>query len=382
MRGFQRLAVIGWCLLTPAAAYAQASIAGTVRDASGAVLPGVTVEASSPALIEKVRSVVTDGDRSVQDHRSAARARYSVTFTLTGFNTIKRDGIELAGSFAATVNADLMVGSVAETITVSGEAPTVDSRTRSAATSIPAAVVGALPTGAVSTPWRCSSPGRRGPSAAALQDVGGTRNDADYDFSIHGSRAVRPAPHGQRAHRAKLPLVGLGQQLRARHGDRSGSRRSTTRRGRPTRSAAAWASTSSRRKAATGSWGRSSSRARTARFRGTTTRDELKAAGFELAKRAATRLRHQPVGRRADLSRQSCGSSDRCAGRKAAFYHGGRLCQREWRRSDEVELRPGPLEARAEPVDGEPQRECASDLAGDAAEQDRLFGRSAEPALD
>ena len=60
MRGFQRLAVIGWCLLTPAAAYAQASIAGTVRDASGGVLPGVTVEASSPVLIEKVRSAVTD----------------------------------------------------------------------------------------------------------------------------------------------------------------------------------------------------------------------------------------------------------------------------------------------------------------------------------
>jgi len=60
MRGFQRLAVIGWCLLAPAAAYAQASIAGTVKDASGAVLPGVTVEASSPVLIEKARSATTD----------------------------------------------------------------------------------------------------------------------------------------------------------------------------------------------------------------------------------------------------------------------------------------------------------------------------------
>ena len=98
------------CLvLVPAAASAQASIAGVVKDASGAVLPGVTVEAASPALIEKVRSVVTDGtgQYKIVDLRPGT---YSVTFTLPGFNTFKRDGIELAGTFTATVNADMRVG--------------------------------------------------------------------------------------------------------------------------------------------------------------------------------------------------------------------------------------------------------------------------------
>src|SRR5919197_4231702 len=91
------------CLLFPATAFAQASITGVVRDASGGVLPGVTVEAASPALIEKVRSVVTDGNGQyrIVDLRPGT---YSVKFTLTGFSTVKREGIELAGTFVATIN--------------------------------------------------------------------------------------------------------------------------------------------------------------------------------------------------------------------------------------------------------------------------------------
>src|SRR3954466_10933689 len=112
-------------VVIPTIAHAQASIVGTVKDASGAVLPGVTVEASSPALIEKTRSVVTGGtgQYSIENLRPGT---YTVTFTLTGFATAKREGIELTGSFIASVNADLKVGGVAETIIVSGEAPTVD----------------------------------------------------------------------------------------------------------------------------------------------------------------------------------------------------------------------------------------------------------------
>jgi hypothetical protein len=114
-------------LAIPRALFAQAtaSIVGTAKDASGAVLPGVTVEASSPALIEKSRTVVTSGtgQYSIDGLRAGT---YTVTFTLTGFSVVKREGIELAGSFVATVNADMKVGGVAETITVSGEAPTVD----------------------------------------------------------------------------------------------------------------------------------------------------------------------------------------------------------------------------------------------------------------
>ncbi|HTI42080.1 MAG TPA: carboxypeptidase-like regulatory domain-containing protein [Vicinamibacterales bacterium] len=109
----------------PAAAFAQASIVGLVKDASGAVLPGVTVEAASPVLIEKVRSVVTDGTGHYRIE-SLRPGTYTVTFTLPGFSTVKREGIELAGTFVATVNTDLRVGSIAETITVSGETPVVD----------------------------------------------------------------------------------------------------------------------------------------------------------------------------------------------------------------------------------------------------------------
>src|SRR5262245_53480033 len=111
--------------IVPATAYAQGSIAGTVKDTSGAVLPGVTVEAASPALIEKTRSVVTDGSGqyNIVDLRPGT---YTVTFTLPGFSVVKREGVELAGGFTATVNADLRVGTLEETVTVTGESPVVD----------------------------------------------------------------------------------------------------------------------------------------------------------------------------------------------------------------------------------------------------------------
>src|SRR5215468_6657067 len=114
------------CLvLLPTLAFAQASITGVVKDTSGAVLPGVTVEVASPALIEKTRSAVSDGSGQyrIVDLRPGS---YSVSFTLTGFSTVKREGIELTGSFVATVNADMKVGAVEETITVSGATPIVD----------------------------------------------------------------------------------------------------------------------------------------------------------------------------------------------------------------------------------------------------------------
>src|SRR5262245_20631467 len=107
-------------LLVPAAAAAQGSITGVVRDSSGAVLPGVTVEAASAALIEKVRTVITDGSGQyrVVDLRPGT---YTITFTLAGFNTFRREGVELSGSFTATVNAELRVGAVEETVTVTAQ---------------------------------------------------------------------------------------------------------------------------------------------------------------------------------------------------------------------------------------------------------------------
>src|SRR5687768_13031273 len=127
MRLFIRLTLIalGSIAVTPALTYAQASITGIIKDSSGAVLPGVTVEAASPALIEKVRTAVTSGSGQYRIE-NLRPGTYSVTFTLPGFNTAKRDGIELTGTFTATVNADLRVGSLEETITVTGETPVVD----------------------------------------------------------------------------------------------------------------------------------------------------------------------------------------------------------------------------------------------------------------
>ncbi len=112
-------------VLVPALAAAQSSITGVVRDTSGAVLPGVTVEAASDALIEKVRSAVTDGTGQyrILELRPGI---YTVTFSLTGFSTIKREGLELPADFVSTVNADMRVGTLEETVTVTGESPIVD----------------------------------------------------------------------------------------------------------------------------------------------------------------------------------------------------------------------------------------------------------------
>jgi Carboxypeptidase regulatory-like domain len=138
------LVVLSFVLGLPLSAYAQASIAGVVKDASGAVLPGVTVEATSPVLIEKTRTTVTDqsGQYRIVDLRAGT---YSITFTLTGFSTVKREGIELTGAFTAVVNADLKVGALAETITVTGETPIVDTQSVRRQTTIGNDLITAIP---------------------------------------------------------------------------------------------------------------------------------------------------------------------------------------------------------------------------------------------
>ena len=117
--------VLSFLLFLPAVAFAQGAIAGQVKDASGGVLPGVTVEAASPVLIEKTRTVVSDGSGNyrVENLRPGS---YTVTFTLTGFSTVKREGVDVSGSATTSADASLKVGAVAETITVTGETPLVD----------------------------------------------------------------------------------------------------------------------------------------------------------------------------------------------------------------------------------------------------------------
>ena len=133
-------------MVWPATADAQSAITGVVRDTSGAVLPGVTVEAASDALIERGRSVVSDGQGvyRIVDLRPGV---YSVTFTLTGFNTFKREGIDLPSEFTATVNAEMRLGTVEETITVTGESPVVDTTTAVHTQVLDRDAIDAIPTG-------------------------------------------------------------------------------------------------------------------------------------------------------------------------------------------------------------------------------------------
>ena len=176
------LFVIASLMLVPAGAYAQASIAGVVKDTSGAVLPGVTVEAASPALIERVRSVVTDGSGQfkVVDLRPGT---YSVTFALPGFSTLKREGIELQGSFTATVNADLRVGAVAETVTVTGDAPIVDVQSVTQQRVLAKDVLDSIPAGRNHANFAMLIPGMTG-----AVDYGGTNNLNLSTLTVHGGR--------------------------------------------------------------------------------------------------------------------------------------------------------------------------------------------------
>jgi hypothetical protein len=136
---------LGLMLLLPNVAHAQATIAGVAKDTSGAVLPGVTVEAASPVLIEKVRTAVTD-ERGLFRIVSLPPGTYSVTFALPGFNQFKRDGVELSGSFTAQIDAALTVGGVAETVIVSGSTPVVDVQSVRRQTSISNEVLTSIPT--------------------------------------------------------------------------------------------------------------------------------------------------------------------------------------------------------------------------------------------
>src|SRR5689334_19484063 len=117
--------VVSMSAVLPVAAFAQASIAGTVKDASGAILPGVTVEAASDVLIERARTTVTNGSGQYQII-DLPGGTYAVTFSLPSFQTMKRDNVALIGSFTATIDAELSPGNIAEVVTVTANAPIVD----------------------------------------------------------------------------------------------------------------------------------------------------------------------------------------------------------------------------------------------------------------
>jgi hypothetical protein len=176
------------CLaMSQAAAFAQSgSIAGVVRDTSGGVMPGVTVEAASPALIEKTRTAVTDSDGQYKiiDLRPGT---YTVTFTLAGFSTVRREGIQLTADFTAQINAELRVGGIEETITVSGQSPLIDTQSVTQKRSLTSDMIDQLPTGRSFQSLSVLVPGVN--TSLTSQDVGGTGGERYQTLSVHGSRS-------------------------------------------------------------------------------------------------------------------------------------------------------------------------------------------------
>ncbi|HEY1306139.1 MAG TPA: carboxypeptidase regulatory-like domain-containing protein [Vicinamibacterales bacterium] len=187
MRAAFRCAVLAvWTVFLPSAVLAQASITGTVKDTSGAVLPGVTVDVTSPVLIEKTRTSVTDasGRYQIVDLRPGS---YVVTFSLAGFNTVKRDGVTLSGSTVANVDGEMRVGSLQETITVTGETPVVDIRSTTQQRVLNSEVIDALPSARNYFGLARMMPNTTGGG----NDVGGSMvQDVGQSVTVHGSRTV------------------------------------------------------------------------------------------------------------------------------------------------------------------------------------------------
>src|SRR6267142_5584148 len=168
------LLAISVLLAAPVAGHAQGlgTIAGVVKDASGAVLPGVAVEVASPALIEKSRSAVSNesGQYTIV---SLPPGTYSVTFTLPGFSTTRREGIEMLANFTAQVNGDMKVGGVTETIEVTAESPLVDVQSSAVARAVTKDIIKDIPTGGTMYQLAAMMVGVTIGGGAAVVDVGG-----------------------------------------------------------------------------------------------------------------------------------------------------------------------------------------------------------------
>jgi hypothetical protein len=192
-------------LLASAASAQSSGIAGAVRDGSAAVMPGVTVEATSPALIEKVRTVITDGEGRyiLADLRPGT---YSVTFTLPGFKTVKREGVVLTAGFTATVNVELEVGALEETITVTGATPLVDTQNVQQQKVVSNELLASLPSGSRALSNLITlTPGMTGTA-----DVGGSsglyRSNAPRVNAYHGKAGVKVVYDGMNT----LAPIGVG----------------------------------------------------------------------------------------------------------------------------------------------------------------------------
>jgi hypothetical protein len=175
------LALVALLPRSSAAQTTASTIAGVVKDTSGAALAGVTVEAESPALIEKVRAVVTDGEGQYKiiDLRPGD---YTIKFTLQGFNTYKRDGVEVPPRTTVTVSGTMSVGNMEETVTVSGAAPMVDVQANRDVKVLSEEVLEALPTVRSPTAYTPLVPGVNGGLGTVARDSG--------NLTIHGSNSL------------------------------------------------------------------------------------------------------------------------------------------------------------------------------------------------
>lgn len=184
MRRVLVLMAVAVMLALPKAVWAQAaSIAGIVKDTSGGVMPGVTVEAASPALIEKVKTVVTD-DRGAYRLVDLRPGTYTVTFSLTGFSGFTREGVTLAAGFTAPVDAVLKVGGLEESVTVSGSSPIVDVQNVKTQNNLTREVLDVLPTSQTVSSFSSLTLGSVASGVASGSDVGGNQGEQGM-VSIH-----------------------------------------------------------------------------------------------------------------------------------------------------------------------------------------------------
>jgi hypothetical protein len=173
--------------VVPTVVSAQGAIGGIVRDTSGAVLPGVTVAAASPVLIERARSAVTDsnGQYLIVDLRPGV---YTVTFTLAGFTSVKREGLELTTGVTLPVNAELKVGTIEETVVVTGATPVVDVQNTRHQAVLTREVLDAIPRTRQQLQTATLVPGIV--QSVAMPDVGGSTVQASGEVAIHGGRST------------------------------------------------------------------------------------------------------------------------------------------------------------------------------------------------
>ena len=225
---YRVLIVLAAIVCVPTLAAAQGSITGVVKDSSGAVLPGVSVEVSSPVLIEKVRTAVTDGSGQYRiiDLRPGT---YTVTATLQGFNTVRRDGVEVTGTAVSRIDVDLQVGALEETLTITAESPIVDVQSVRRQTTVAGQVIADLPTSrsygalfqlipAVSGGSRDVqvTPGARGLRRTRRPRYGRTAAGRGPERRRRAERRRRVELHSRRRQLAGSHLLDVGRTRRSR----------------------------------------------------------------------------------------------------------------------------------------------------------------------